>query len=88
MKDLFSVYFITHNPTINPWTEKECFYPLCRPAVFYFDDDQKGPYELAANCINKKTHFALDILYHSDENFSNWSIPAYIKNGLLWLKED
>ena len=54
----------------------------------HFDDDQKGPYELAANCINKKTHFALDILYHSDENFSNWSIPAYIKKGLLWLKED
>lgn len=54
----------------------------------HFDDDAKSPYDLAANCINKKTHFALDILYHSDENFSNWSIPAYIKNGLLWLKED
>ncbi|WP_312082185.1 MULTISPECIES: ATP-dependent nuclease [Epilithonimonas] len=54
----------------------------------HFDDDEKSPYDLAANCINKKTHFALDILYHSDENISNWSIPAYIKNGLLWLKED
>lgn len=53
-----------------------------------FDDGAKNPYDLATNCINKKTHFALDILYHSDENFSNWSIPAYIKNGLLWLKED
>jgi predicted ATP-dependent endonuclease of OLD family len=54
----------------------------------YFDDDAKSPYELAGSCIKKKTHFALDILYHSDENFSNWNIPAYIKNGLLWLKED
>jgi predicted ATP-dependent endonuclease of OLD family len=54
----------------------------------YFDDDTKSPYELAGACIKKKTHFALDILYHSDENFSNWNIPAYIKNGLLWLKED
>ncbi len=54
----------------------------------YFDDDTKSPYELAGCCIKKKTHFALDILYHSDENFSNWNIPAYIKNGLLWLKED
>lgn len=53
-----------------------------------FDDDAKSPYELAGACIKKKTHFALDILYHSDENFSNWNIPAYIKNGLLWLKED
>ena len=53
-----------------------------------FDDDAKSPYVLAANCVKKKTHFALDILYHSNEKFSNWNIPAYIKNGLLWLKED
>lgn len=56
--------------------------------VSYFDDDTKSPYELAGSCVKKKTHFALDILYHSHENFSNWDIPAYIKNGLLWLKED
>lgn len=54
----------------------------------YFDDDEKSPYELADSCIKKKTHFALDILYHSNEHLSNWSIPEYIKNGLLWLKED
>lgn len=53
-----------------------------------FDEDDKSPYALADNCIKKKTHFALDILYHSDEKLSNWNIPAYIKNGLLWLKED
>lgn len=53
-----------------------------------FDDDGISPYDLAKDCIKKKTHFALDILYHSDEYFSNWSIPAYIKNGLLWLKKD
>lgn len=45
-------------------------------------------YELADKCIKKKTHFALDILYHSDDDFSNWKIPAYIKEGLLWLKKD
>lgn len=53
-----------------------------------FDDDTKSPYDLADKCVKKKTHFALDILYHSDEKFTNWNIPAYIKNGLLWLKED
>lgn len=47
-----------------------------------------GAYELAEKCIMKKTHFALDILYHSNEEFSNWEIPSYIKEGLLWLKED
>lgn len=53
-----------------------------------FEDNSKDAYDLAQECIDKKTHFALDILYHSDENFSNWKIPAYIKNGLLWLKKD
>ncbi|WP_158963187.1 ATP-dependent nuclease [Myroides fluvii] len=53
-----------------------------------FDVGSNNAYVLADRCIKKKTHFALDILYHSDENFSNWNIPAYIKNGLLWLKED
>ena len=53
-----------------------------------FEDNSKDAYELAQECIDKKTYFALDILYHSDENFSNWKIPAYIKNGLLWLKKE
>lgn len=47
-----------------------------------------GAYELAEKCIKKKTHFALDILYHSNKELSNWKIPAYIKEGLLWLKKD
>lgn len=47
-----------------------------------------GAYELAERCIKKKTHFALDILYHSNADFSNWEIPSYIKEGLLWLKKD
>lgn len=45
-------------------------------------------YELAEKCIEKKTHFALDIIYHSNKDFSNWDIPKYIRDGLLWLKED
>jgi predicted ATP-dependent endonuclease of OLD family len=54
----------------------------------YFDDAGKDSYDLAEQCIIKKTHFALDILYLSDATFSNWSIPAYIKEGLLWLKKN
>lgn len=53
-----------------------------------FDDDTKSSYDLAKECIKKKTHFALDILYHSNKDFSNWNIPAYIREGLLWLKKD
>ena len=51
-------------------------------------DNGSGAYELAEKCIKKKTHFALDILFHSTEELDNWQIPAYIEEGLLWLKED
>ena len=54
----------------------------------YFDNDDNSPYILARDCIKKKTHFALDILYFSDSNYANWDIPAYIKEGLAWLKKD
>ena len=53
-----------------------------------FNDSDNSAYALAVNCIKKKTHFALDILFHSDEDFGNWDIPNYIKEGLLWLKKD
>ncbi|WP_407272052.1 ATP-dependent nuclease [Radiobacillus sp. PE A8.2] len=53
----------------------------------FFENDYDA-YDLAENCVIKKTHFALDILYHSDEDLSNWKIPSYIKEGLLWLKKD
>lgn len=53
-----------------------------------FDDTANNAYQLAEHCIKKKTHFALDILYHSNDDFSNWQIPGYIKEGLLWLKQD
>ncbi|WP_343635215.1 ATP-dependent endonuclease [Fluviicola sp.] len=54
----------------------------------YFDDPTKKSYFLADNCIKKKTHFALDIVYHSNSKLSNWKTPQYIKEGLLWLKQD
>jgi predicted ATP-dependent endonuclease of OLD family len=53
-----------------------------------FIDESKNAYELAENCINKKTHFALDILFHSNEKLDNWVTPTYIYEGLLWLKQD
>lgn len=52
-----------------------------------FDDTSKDAYDLAESCIKKKTYFALDILYNSDSKFSNWKIPSYIQEGLLWLKK-
>jgi len=51
-------------------------------------DDTNNAYNLAQNCIKKKTHFAMDILFNSNEKLTNWQIPSYIKEGLLWLKKD
>jgi putative ATP-dependent endonuclease of OLD family len=49
-------------------------------------NDQTDPYAIAETCINKKTAFALDVLFYSDENYKNWKIPTYIEEGLLWLR--
>lgn len=54
----------------------------------YFYDISKDAYSLAEECIDSKGSFAIDILRYSDETYSNWQIPAYIKEGLLWLRKD
>ena len=48
---------------------------------------QPDYYEIADTCIVKKTLFATDILYYSSENFTEWQVPEYIKEGLLWLSK-
>lgn len=48
-------------------------------------DDSPDYFKIARDCIDKKTGFATDILYFSDENMSNWNVPNYIKEGLKWL---
>lgn len=53
-----------------------------------FDEPANNAFFLAQKCIKKKTHFALDILFHSDATLSNWQVPAYIREGLLWLKQN
>ena len=50
-------------------------------------DDLPDAYEIADHCVDKKTLFALDILFVSDEKLSNWKIPLYIKEGLQWLQK-
>ena len=53
-----------------------------------FDDTNMDAFYLAANCVKKKTYFAMDILFHTNDKYDNWQIPSYIKEGLLWLKKD
>lgn len=53
----------------------------------------KDPFQLAEKGVNSKPSLAIEILRNSASDasgneYSNWQIPAYIKEGLLWLKED
>ena len=48
-------------------------------------DGKVSYYDIAADCIDKKSAFATDILYFSNNDYSNWIIPEYIKEGLEWL---
>ncbi len=61
--------------------------------IGYFDDPSKDAFALAEECIDKKPSFAIEILLNSEvdtngNEFSNWQIPDYIKQGLLWLKKN
>ena len=54
-----------------------------------FDAEDKA-YE-AAEKVNSKAAFAFEILLNSkkegNDPFGGWAIPAYIKEGLLWLRK-
>lgn len=66
-------------------SNKDKFKGLKNKELFETDNDA---YDLAVKCIKKKTYFAMDIIFHTNETFNNWEIPSYIKEGLLWLKKD
>ena len=52
----------------------------------------KDAYELANNGVSGKSSLAIEILLNSKKegscDFSNWVVPTYIKEGLLWLRKD
>lgn len=48
-------------------------------------DGKVSYYDIADKCIDKKSAFATDILFFSNDDYSNWIIPEYIKEGLEWL---
>lgn len=44
-------------------------------------------YNIAQECIAKKSAFATEILYYDGVNGKTWETPSYIKEGLEWLQE-
>lgn len=58
-----------------------------------YNNDEIDVFEFSEKAVIKKLSLAIEILLNSktDENnkeFSNWKIPEYIKDGLVWLKQD
>lgn len=55
-------------------------------------DNTNDSFDLASKCVKKKPSLAMDILLNSKssdtEDFINWEIPKYIKEGLEWLRKN
>lgn len=51
------------------------------------EEEPNEYYKIANKCVDSKPSFAIEILLNSKEDFSNWNIPKYIKEGLEWLKK-
>ncbi len=58
----------------------------------YVGSDDASPYDFAEGAVNSKPTLAIEILLNSkktgDNEFSNWQVPSYIKEGLLWLRKN
>lgn len=67
--------------------EDNNFSTLTQKWLKQFKND-KYAFTLSQNGVESKPSLAIDILLNSSENYSNWQIPAYIKEGLLWLRKD
>lgn len=55
------------------------------------NNPDKSAYDIARDCIDSKSGFAMDVLLCSEENsgnpFANWKTPVYIEEGLRWLRQ-
>ena len=66
--------------------EKNSFQGLTTKWLKIFKKDN-NPFQLADTGVYKKPTLAIDILLN-DVTYKEWKIPAYIKEGLLWLRKD
>jgi predicted ATP-dependent endonuclease of OLD family len=75
-------------------TNPDNSFPSLKPTYLKkFKNDNIGCFDFSEKAVNKKPSLAIEILLNSvtDKNgneYSNWEIPAYIKEGLLWLRKD
>lgn len=61
LEELVDVFYLSHNPTINKWDKDACFYPLCRSAIFCFEQSQQSIINEYIKTLNDKHLFDEDI---------------------------
>lgn len=59
LNSILDIYFLTHNPSLISWNMEECIYPLCRPAIFFFDEQDEKIITDKMNFVQKNSieHF-------------------------------
>lgn len=75
--------FITNN----------AFPSLVKTHLESYKEGKMNVFDFSEKGVTKKPPLAIEILLNSEKDkdgnqFSNWEIPAYIKEGLLWLRKD
>jgi putative ATP-dependent endonuclease of OLD family len=69
------------------------FPSLIKKHLDNYKSDKIGVFEFSEKSVDKKSQLAIEVLLNSEidkdgNQFSNWKIPAYIKEGLSWLSKD
>lgn len=71
-----------------------CAFPsLTKKHLDKYQANTIDAFEFAEKAVNSKPSLAIEILLNSEINedgveFSNWQLPLYIKEGLLWLRQN
>jgi putative ATP-dependent endonuclease of the OLD family len=73
-------------------SEHNHFLSLKKSYLEKYKNEEIDVYEFAKDGVGSKASLAIEILLNSkkisNEETNNWKIPQYIKDSLIWLKED
>ncbi len=63
------------------------FRSLKQESAERFSNSEIDAWEMAKG-VGSKPSFAIEVLLNSEQDFINWNIPSYIREGLRWLQKD
>lgn len=73
-------------------TSGNIFPSLTKKHLDKYINDEIDAFEFSEKAVNSKPSLAIEILLNSEnkgkEKFVNWKVPLYIKEGLLWLRQN